>query len=281
MGAARRCARAAQEGHVGPAPAGPGRDPGDRASRSLIIWQGGWVFAAGIGALAVICVHELSVMFERARPVRLAAMIGVVGLVVAGTIGRRAAGAAGAGGDAAADVLPRRRDAAARADHRVDLGDDADDRLDRARRRARGAAARARPRRRAGADGAARARSSATRSRTSAGGCSAATRCRRRSRPTRPSEGLACGIVVGTLVVWYWSQTYSDEHWISGTDGLLLGLDGRDRRADRRPLRVADQARHGYQGHRDAVRGPRRRAGPRRRRAVRARRRLLRLARRG
>ena len=53
----------------------------------VIIWQGEWVFAAGIGLLAVICVHELSVMFHRARPVRLAAMIGVVGLTVAGTAG--------------------------------------------------------------------------------------------------------------------------------------------------------------------------------------------------
>ncbi len=53
----------------------------------LIIWQGEWVFAAGIGALAVVCVHELSVMFERARPVRLAAMLAVLALVVAGTLG--------------------------------------------------------------------------------------------------------------------------------------------------------------------------------------------------
>ena len=62
----------------------------------MIIWQGGWVFAAGIGALAVVCVHELSVMFERARPVRLAAMIGVVGLTVAGTVGDERTGADGA-----------------------------------------------------------------------------------------------------------------------------------------------------------------------------------------
>src|SRR5215217_1476207 len=53
----------------------------------IIIWQGEWVFAAGIGALALVCVHELSVMFERARPVRLAAMLAVIGLVVAGTLG--------------------------------------------------------------------------------------------------------------------------------------------------------------------------------------------------
>ena len=35
--------------------------------------------------------------------------------------------------------------------------------------------------------------------------------------------GALCGIVVGTLVVWYWSRTY-DGDWISGTDGLLLGI---------------------------------------------------------
>ena len=43
------------------------------------------------------------------------------------------------------------------------------------------------------------------------------------SRPTRPSRAWLCGIVVGTLVVWYWSRTY-DGDWISGIDGLLLGL---------------------------------------------------------
>ena len=42
--------------------------------------------------------------------------------------------------------------------------------------------------------------------------------------PNKTWEGLACGIVLGTLVVWYAAQTYADEHWISGTDGLLLGL---------------------------------------------------------
>jgi len=41
--------------------------------------------------------------------------------------------------------------------------------------------------------------------------------------PNKTWEGLACGIAVGTLIVWYWSRTYSGD-WISGTDGLLLGL---------------------------------------------------------
>ena len=34
----------------------------------VIIWQGDWIFAAGIGALAVVCVHELSVMFGARGP---------------------------------------------------------------------------------------------------------------------------------------------------------------------------------------------------------------------
>src|SRR5690242_555338 len=52
-----------------------------------IIYYGGWVFAAGVSALGVVCVHELTVMLRRARPIRLAAMLGVVGLIVAGTAG--------------------------------------------------------------------------------------------------------------------------------------------------------------------------------------------------
>ena len=44
----------------------------------FIIYEGGWIFAAGIALLGVIAVHELSTMLERARPVRLAAMLGVL-----------------------------------------------------------------------------------------------------------------------------------------------------------------------------------------------------------
>src|SRR5262249_38863569 len=53
----------------------------------FIIYEGGWVFAAGVGALGVVAVHELTVMLERAHPIRLAAMLSVIGLVVAGTGG--------------------------------------------------------------------------------------------------------------------------------------------------------------------------------------------------
>jgi len=57
------------------------------AFAGVIIWQGGWIFAAGIALLGMVAVHELSTMLERAHPVRLAAMLGVVGMVVAGTAG--------------------------------------------------------------------------------------------------------------------------------------------------------------------------------------------------
>src|SRR3954451_731949 len=65
------------------------------AFAALIIWQGGWIFAAGAGLLALVCVHELTVMLARARPVRLAAMLGVLGLVAAGTAGGERPGVPG------------------------------------------------------------------------------------------------------------------------------------------------------------------------------------------
>ena len=54
---------------------------------ALIIYEGGWIFAVGIAALGLVAVHELSNMLARARPVRLASMLGVLGLVIAGTAG--------------------------------------------------------------------------------------------------------------------------------------------------------------------------------------------------
>jgi len=44
-----------------------------------------------------------------------------------------------------------------------------------------------------------------------------------RISPNKTIEGLTIGAVFATLVVWYASKTYSGD-WISGTDGLLLGL---------------------------------------------------------
>ena len=189
----------------------------------VIIWQGEWVFAAGIGLLAVICVHELSVMFHRARPVRLAAMIGVVGLTVAGT----------AGGETQVMLalvatlpltfllsvaMPQRERVTASISVTIlmifwiGLGV---------------------------------AHAALLRGLDHGGslvlmvllgtffGDTFAYFCGRlfgRHKmspvisPNKTWEGLACGVVLGTAVVWYTAQTYADEHWISGTDGLLLGL---------------------------------------------------------
>jgi phosphatidate cytidylyltransferase len=53
----------------------------------FIIVAGGWVFAVGILLLGLICLHELFRMYERARPVRLAGFLGVIGLAVAAQAG--------------------------------------------------------------------------------------------------------------------------------------------------------------------------------------------------
>lgn len=50
---------------------------------------GGTVFAVGVGVLGLICLHELFAMFERARPARLAGFIGLIGLLVAASLGDR------------------------------------------------------------------------------------------------------------------------------------------------------------------------------------------------
>ena len=52
-----------------------------------IIVLGGWWFAAGAGALGLICLHELFQMYERVHPVRLAAFAGLIGFVVASQLG--------------------------------------------------------------------------------------------------------------------------------------------------------------------------------------------------
>ncbi len=52
-----------------------------------IIVAGGWWFAAGVGALGLVCMHELFRMYGRVRPVRLAAFLGLGGFVVAAELG--------------------------------------------------------------------------------------------------------------------------------------------------------------------------------------------------
>jgi phosphatidate cytidylyltransferase len=52
-----------------------------------IIVAGGWWFAAGVGILGLICLHELFRMYDRVHPVRLAAFVGALGYVVAAELG--------------------------------------------------------------------------------------------------------------------------------------------------------------------------------------------------
>jgi phosphatidate cytidylyltransferase len=188
----------------------------------VIIWQGEWVFAAGIGALALVCVHELSIMFERARPVRLAAMLAMVALVVAGTLGdeRQVMLALVASLPvvfALAVAMPQRDRVSASISVTmliivwIGLG-----------------IAHAAMLRGLDHGGALVVMVLLG---TFVGDTFAYLGGRLLGRrklapvisPNKTWEGLLCGIVVGTIVVWYWSRTY-DGDWISGTDGLLLGL---------------------------------------------------------
>jgi phosphatidate cytidylyltransferase len=50
---------------------------------------GDWVFVGGLAILGVFCLHELFTMFARARPARLAGVIGLVGLLLAAHLGDR------------------------------------------------------------------------------------------------------------------------------------------------------------------------------------------------
>jgi phosphatidate cytidylyltransferase len=52
-----------------------------------IIYFGGAVFALGVLALGLVCIHELFGMLERMRPVRLAGFLGLAGLVAAAALG--------------------------------------------------------------------------------------------------------------------------------------------------------------------------------------------------
>jgi phosphatidate cytidylyltransferase len=55
----------------------------------FIIVAGGWIFAAGVLVLGVVCLHELFRMYESVRPVKLAGFLGIAGLAVAAMEGER------------------------------------------------------------------------------------------------------------------------------------------------------------------------------------------------
>jgi phosphatidate cytidylyltransferase len=188
-----------------------------------IIYYGEWVFAAGAGALAVVCVHELTVMLRRARPVRLAAMLGVVGLVVAGTAGdeRQVLLALVATMPLSfflAVSMPQRERVTASLSVTVFI---------------------------VVWIGMGVAHAALLRGLDHGGtllflvllgtfvgdtGAYFGGRLLGRRKlapaisPNKTVEGLVCGIVIGTLAVWWMGLTYRDDGWIDGLDGLLLGL---------------------------------------------------------
>jgi phosphatidate cytidylyltransferase len=49
----------------------------------FIIVAGGWIFAAGVLLLGLVCLHELFRMYEQVRPVKLAGFLALGGLAVA------------------------------------------------------------------------------------------------------------------------------------------------------------------------------------------------------
>jgi phosphatidate cytidylyltransferase len=193
------------------------------AFAAFIIYEGGWIFAFGIGLLGLIAVHELSTMLARARPVRLAAMLAVLGLVVAGTAGHErqvllALMASVPLTFALAVAMPRRERITASLSVTflaivwIGLGV------------AHAALLRGLDHGGAlvflvllgtflGDTGA-----------YLGGRWLGRRKLAPRISPNKTVEGLAFGVVVCTAAVWYASRTYSGPEWISGTDGLLLGL---------------------------------------------------------
>jgi phosphatidate cytidylyltransferase len=187
-----------------------------------IIYFGDATFAIGVLALGLVCIHELFGMLERMRPVRLAGFLGIAGLVAAAALGDErdvlmalvaflpvlfaltlagpvreritlslAATVLGVywiGLGVAHAVLLRGLDHGGALVFMVLLGTFIGD--------------------------------------TGAylGGRAFGTRrLAPRVSPNKTWEGLGIGIAVCVLTVWYASRTY-DGSWISGTQGLLLGV---------------------------------------------------------
>ena len=122
--------------------------------------------------------------------------------------------------------------------------------------RARGAAARPARTATASSSTCSSARSSATPAPTSAGAPSAPRRWRRRSRPTRRSRAWSIGIVVAVAAVWF-AGLYQD--WLSRRPTRCCSASAVALAAPLGDLfESLPQARRRHEGHRDALRRPRR-----------------------
>ena len=84
--------------------------------------------------------------------------------------------------------------------------------------------------------------------------------------PGKTWEGFVFGTAATIFVAFV---ALYNQDFLTIAQSIVLGVVRRGRRADRRPLRVAAQARHGREGHRHAARRPRRHARPHRRAALR------------
>jgi phosphatidate cytidylyltransferase len=192
------------------------------AFAAFIIYEGGWIFAAGIGILGIICTHELSTMLERAHPVRLAAFIGVVGLVIAGTAGGEhqvllALMASVPLTFVLAVAMPQRERITASIAVTllaiVWIGMAV----------AHAALLRGLPHGGAIVFMILLGTFFGDTFAYLGGRLIGRHKLAPRISPNKTIEGLACGVVIGTLIVWYMSRTYGGD-WISGTDGLVLGI---------------------------------------------------------
>jgi phosphatidate cytidylyltransferase len=55
----------------------------------FLVIEGGLIFALGLFVLGAVCLHELYGMYERARPVRLAGLLALLGLLLAALYGNQ------------------------------------------------------------------------------------------------------------------------------------------------------------------------------------------------